>query len=175
MAHKTNESVYPADGLRVFKDLITSYWPQFSYLGNFHSHPYEHYSIVNEIKGFEFSDEDRSFFIDCKNEDDDFRVAIVMTISSLLKQSKKTKPKSIADNILCWTFNNFRFWLNACVVSKDSEHGNVTLLPNSPHWQEKYGSNEVGHIYLHCPYLESPWQATKFGKNREGEFIEGNI
>ena len=39
MAYRRTDSVWPSEGLRVIKDMITSYWPQYSFLGDFHTHP----------------------------------------------------------------------------------------------------------------------------------------
>lgn len=181
MAHKRNDSVWPSDGLEVIKDMITSYWPEYSFLGDFHSHPYEHYKDVESIKGYEFSEEDRMSMIQNKENDDDFRIALVMTIASLRKSSD-LPPCNVSDNVICWTFNNYRFWLNACLVYKEYEEaedeeendGEIVLLPNSSHWEIEYESEEVGKVYLHCPYLERPWQMTEFGKKmRPGEHKPG--
>jgi hypothetical protein len=166
MAHRRTDSVFPSGGLKVMKDMITSYWAQYSFLGDFHSHPYEHYTDVENIKGYEFSEGDRKSMEINKNSDDDFRISLVMTIASLKKISD-SQPEQIADNIICWTFNNYRFWLNACLVHNeyDEDEDEITvLLPNSPHWKKKYESSEVNNVCLHCPYLSRPWQTTKFGK-----------
>lgn len=70
MAHRRADSVYPSDGLNVIKDMITSYWSKYSFLGDFHSHPYEHFSEVEQIQGYEFSEPDRKAMIDNKQRDD---------------------------------------------------------------------------------------------------------
>jgi len=66
MAYRRTDSVRPSDEKKVIKDIITSYWPQYSFLGDFHSHPYEHYKKVEEIKGYEFSEGDRTSMINEK-------------------------------------------------------------------------------------------------------------
>ncbi len=174
MAYRRTGSVLPSEGVKVKKDMITSYWPQYSLLGDFHSHPYGHYSDVEEIKGYEFSEGDRKS-MDNKTNDPDFRVSLVMTISSLERISN-IQPRDISDSIICWTFNNYRFWLNACIIYKGDEDDEIALLPNSYHWKKKYDHPDDVGVYLHCPYLSSPWQITKFGKKAgKGKHIAGDI
>jgi len=50
MADRRTDAVWPSKGLMVIKDMITSYWPQYSFLGDFHSHPYEYYKDVIVIR-----------------------------------------------------------------------------------------------------------------------------
>jgi len=174
MAYRRTDSVLPSEGLKVIKDMITSYWPQYSFLGDFHSHPYEHYNDVERIRGYEFSEVDRKSMIDEQN-DPDFRVSLVMTISSLERISN-IQPENISDSIICWTFNNYRFWLNACIVYKGDEDDEIALLPNSSHWKNKYDNPDDVGVYLHCPYLSHPWQTTRFGKKvGKGKHIAGDI
>jgi len=176
MADRRTDAVWPSKGLMVIKDMITSYWPQYSFLGDFHSHPYEYYKDVEEIKGYEFSEADRKSMVENKKNDDDFRISLVMTISSL-KKASNSEPKIISDNIICWTFNNYRFWLNACLVYKGYEKNDKTaLLPNNSNWTIKYHNSDIDNIYLHCPYLSNPWQITRFGKKAgKGNHIAGDV
>ncbi len=166
MAERRNSSVLPSEGLNVVKDLITSYWPQYSFLGDFHSHPYEHYKDVEEIKGYEFSEGDRESMLQKKENDDDFRISLVMTIASL-KKASNSEPKFISENTINWTFNNYRFWLSACLVYREydeekDELDEIVLLPNSSSWKKEYSSDDIDDVYLHCPYLSSPWQIETF-------------
>jgi hypothetical protein len=184
MAHRRTDFVHPSNGLNVIKDMITSYWSKYSFLGDFHSHPYEHFAEVEQIQGYEFSEADRKAMLNQKQRDDDFRVSVVMTIASL-KRSSEIEPRGLASNIICWTFNNYRFWLNACVVYKDYTTDNevktkkISILPNSPHWKttykpEKY--NDIEEVYLHCSYLQPPWQVTRFGKKAgKGDHLQGDV
>jgi len=43
-----------------------------------------------------------------------------MTISSLKKVSN-SNPITVSSSIISWTFNNLRFWLNACLVYKEND------------------------------------------------------
>jgi len=176
MAYRRNDSVWPSDGLRVIKDMITSFWPQYSFLGDFHSHPYEHYKDVQELNGYEFSEGDRKAMIANKQNDRDFRVSLVMTISSL-KRASNSPPKFVDNHIISWTFNNYRFWLNACLIHNSSEENNpIVLSPNSTHWKKTYESDEIDAVYLHCSYLHNPWQVTRFGRKMgPGNHESGDI
>lgn len=173
MADRQPNCVWPSDGLSVIKDVITSYWPQYELLGDFHSHPYNHYTEVEELKGYDFSEGDRKFMLSNREKDDDYRVCLVMAISSL-KRTSNAEPQHLDHNIVCWTFNNYRFWLNACLV--DEENNQINLIPNSSHWEKNYQSNQVSNVFLHCPYLTGPWQATEFGKKiGRGNHMPGDI
>lgn len=186
MAYRRNNCVWPSGGLNAIKDMITSYWPEYSFLGDFHSHPYDHYKDVLEIKGYEFSEGDRKSILENLNNDSDFRVSLVATIASL-KKSSYVEPQHLSANIVSWTFNNYRFWLNACVTHSEinedeyskneiETEGKLALLPNSSHWKVGYESDQVGSVILNCPYLTSPWPATQFGKKTsKGVHTPGHI
>lgn len=50
-AVRDTNSVIPRKlALRLKKDLLTSFWPQYEFLGDFHTHPYEHYKEVLDEK-----------------------------------------------------------------------------------------------------------------------------
>lgn len=118
------------------------------------------------------------------NDDINFRVGLVMTIASL-KRASEMPPEQIDSHIICWTMNNYRFWLTACAIietepeagmdhddepddvsdlwDEDEATNEVILLPNSSDWSESYEAEDI-HVILHCPYLTHPWPATMFGR-----------
>lgn len=172
MAYRQAKTVAPSEFREIAKDLVTSYWADYSFLGDFHSHPYEHTSEVERDKGYEFSDGDREFMLEMKKSDYDYKVAIVMTVASL-KKSMNMKPKKIINKIITWDFNNYRFWLNACVVlggkensinSDESSLNSIFIFPKSTHWKRTDEVNNVGEVVLHCASLESLIKATEFGR-----------
>ena len=55
------------------------------------------------IKGYEFSEEDRESMLQKKENDEDFRISLVMTIASL-KKASNSEPKFISEN----TLNHYR-------------------------------------------------------------------
>lgn len=175
MAYRCPGEVWPSNGLGVIKDLITSYWPKYEFLGDFHTHPYEHYTEVKELQGWEFSEADRRSMVYKASTEIDFRLSLVMTISSL-KRATNRKPDDFT-HYITWDFNNYRFWLNACVVHRHIDDDpeadgfepeddvRISLYPNGSDWAEKYSEcDEVEGIFLHCPYLSPPWAVTEFGR-----------
>lgn len=175
MADRRIDSILPSDGLEVVKDVITSYFPQHALLGDFHSHPYPHYTEVKQCKGYHFSEDDLQSMLASRQHDSDFRVSLVMTIAAL-KRCSEQPYENIAPNIACWTFNNYRFWLTACVLFDGPTSEQVGALPNSPHWSLQFLHPDIDEVLLHCPYLQGPWQVTRFGKKvGQGQHRPGDV
>jgi hypothetical protein len=190
MAARASDSVTPSEGIGIIKDLVTSYWPQYSLLGDFHTHPYPHYSDVKKVRGYEFSEDDRLHTLEMAEVDEDFRLSLVLTIASLRKTTNAL-PESFNDQCITWDFSNYRFWLNACIAlssedlklagDEESEEAEVegeleplVLCPDSGDWEETYEVEDVA-VLIHCPYLEFPFPASEFGKKRKERHIPGAV
>jgi hypothetical protein len=193
MAYRGSDEVMPSEGRKITKDLITSYWPNYSFLGDFHTHPFDHYKDVNDAQGYAFSEVDRQSLESAREEDPDFRISIVSTIASL-HRAVEAFPKHLAPHIVTWDFGNYRLWLNACLLhgipesvrranpdeegeEEEGDEEGVVILPNSPHWEETYESENVGEVSINVPSLTGPWAATAFGRRQrcDGKHNPGAI
>lgn len=189
LAIRKNDSVAPSDGLEIIKDLVTSYWPQYALLGDFHTHPCEHYRDVVSEKSYEFSEDDREHMLELADWDPDYRLALVLTIA-YLERTTDAPPNYVNGQCITWDFNNYRFWLNACVVvrsedledadeseddeSDEDEVPELQLCPDSSDWEEQYEVEEID-VLLRCPYLMPPIPASAFGKKRGDVHVVGCV
>ena len=174
LALRRSTSVIPSNGISIIKDLLTSYWPQYSLLGDFHTHPCESLGEVTKKAGYEFSEVDRKGTLEMAAADPDFRVSLLMTIASLGRTVEKA-PEYDGECIV-WDFGNYRFWLTACIAgitaegdeddADDEAVGDFFLYPNSSEWKVQYEPEDVDDVILRCPYLLHPWAATEFGRRR---------
>lgn len=139
---KRNQVSYNKEAIKLKVDTISSYWPQLEYLGDFHSHPDDHYTMIHESKNYCLSPGDREDLI--RNTDFfkslNYRIGLVVAISSLEKSGSRT-TQYIGKNRSCieFTFNNLRLWINAYSVfenngklhySDDNSDGVILDIPS---------------------------------------------
>jgi hypothetical protein len=130
------------DSLKLKGDIITSFWPQYDFLGDFHSHPYGNYNDVNAEKGYRYSNGDYKFI---ENDSDkwnkyNYRVGLVLTISTM--ERRGTRPYQWIDNYTTieFTLGNCRMWLKGYVTY--SKEDNVIV-----------SAHDDKNVYLDCPAL----------------------
>jgi hypothetical protein len=138
---------YP-EAFTLKKDIVTSFWPHYEFLGDFHTHPYRTIEAVMASKGLSLSDEDKHYVEDASDTwvRHNYRVCLVLTISRLKRRSDFV---SVEGNLLMFTMGNYRLWLHAYVTQKDSE----SLI-----------FSDQAAIDLYCPSFFSPDEYTKFGR-----------
>lgn len=141
-AHQEQGSVEPnKDALLLKKQLVTSFWPQVDYIGDFHTHPYEHFSEVEEIKGYEFSQDDYEhlkYYSDYFYANN-FRVSLVLTISRLHKKSNNPRAR-INNNTFRFDLGKYRMWLKSYV----SYYADKEIMTSA---------HDPENIHLYCPSL----------------------
>lgn len=91
--------------------------PEMSFLGDFHSHPYDNLQTVNKFRGYHFSDGDFGYlrkdeFLWQRTEGNP--LIVVMTICKLAKVHD-SEGQMISQNVWRWDIGEFRFWLNVAV------------------------------------------------------------
>ncbi|MDD4237432.1 MAG: hypothetical protein PHT62_02570 [Desulfotomaculaceae bacterium] len=60
-AVRKSNSCEPNDlALELKRDIMTSFWPHYDFLGDFHTHPYNNYRYVRNNKLYLYSEQDRS-------------------------------------------------------------------------------------------------------------------
>lgn len=146
------------------QDFITSFYPNFDYLGTFHTHPYDHYkSVPRGDHGSYFSKGDlRSFHKNKEyHERVGSRVFILVTVAGMQKAG--TLPNQhITNNIIQVTFGNLRLWISAYCVLNRSDSDPPDLVVSPP-------IND--YVFLECPNLNSLIEYTDFGRFKDGKYF----
>jgi hypothetical protein len=160
-ACRTRHSVEPADAaLALKRDLMTSFWPHYDFLGNFHTHPYtESYKKVTERKLYQFSEQDFLNII-CHSDHwtrHNYRVGLVMAITLLDKKSSRD-DRILADGTMEFTLGNYRLWLKGHVAHLDEDEEEIELA-------------EEQEVMLLCPSITGLYEFTKFGRGRKGRSV----
>lgn len=143
---RTNECEPDYEALSLKKNVITSIWPQYKFIGDFHTHPCKYSrGVIITRKRYEFSVQDIKSIEDYSEQwlKLDYKVGLVMTIAELSK--KGTKPFNwIESNTMEFTFGKFRIWLHALVSRKVKRKGNYLL---------KFNYDNGIKTYLECPSI----------------------
>ena len=103
--------------LLIKKGAVQSFWPHLDFLGDFHTHPHDHYATVAAGGDWAFS---RTDYAAIENQGpywmaEGYRVGLVMTVARLGRRSSKA-PCPIAPHAWEWTLGDLRFWLAAYVA-----------------------------------------------------------
>ena len=114
-AKRLADEVEPnARGLNIKQGVVNAYWPHLSFLGDFHTHPYDHFRrdrVVREAR-FTFSEPDRS---DVEENSDYWRcvglkLGLVLTIAQMDNRGwKKPRRMPHRQNAVEWTMDRYRF------------------------------------------------------------------
>ncbi|MDD3653115.1 MAG: hypothetical protein PHO01_02835 [Desulfotomaculaceae bacterium] len=123
------------------RELITSFWPHYDFLGDFHTHPYEHYTDVIAIKGYNYSDGDISRIEDYSGywRFYNYRVGVVLTISRLHRRGRRGLQR-LDNSTIEFALGKYRLWLK----------GYVAVLEDK---QLKLTSDYDQRVALECPAL----------------------
>jgi hypothetical protein len=172
-ALRTKDSVTPSKSAFLLKkDLITSFWPELNFLGDFHTHPYdeEEYLVrdIEENRLFEFSDGDISSISGSKARrrfwaQHGFILGIVATILKMQRLPWKRTSTSRRDPIV-FNLGHYRIWMKAYVGYL--QNGEITL---SGHRQR--------NIQLYCPWVSGcRGPLTAFGREKTpNQYVPGQI
>jgi hypothetical protein len=130
------------------KDIVTSFWPQYEFIGDFHTHPYRTIEEVVAYKGLSLSDEDKTYVEEASDTwiRHNYRACLILTISRLKRRSDFV---SVDGNVLMFTMGNYRLWLHAHVTRREGD---------------SLAFSENADIDLYCPSFFSPDEYTKFGR-----------
>ena len=165
-ARRSKNSVEPNDDALILKkDIITSFWPYYKFLGDFHTHPYKrnkdfNYQNVERDKLFEFSKDDFASIQDFSEYwyEHNYRIGIVVTIIDMERATKKVEQSK--DNLLVFNLGNYRLWIKAYWTSYNRKGTKAKLSDD---------------VYLRCPHLTGIHEFTQFGRFRYGRHEEGEI
>jgi len=157
------------DALILKKDVITSFWPHYRFLGDFHTHPYKRrknfdYKAIEKEKLYDFTDDDFAFIEDNAEfwHEHKYEIGIVMTIIDMEKSWHIIEQ--VKDNLIMFNLGNYRLWIKGYWVSYKKDKKN-----------NKIKANVTDDIYLRCPYLTGMCEFLEFGKFRKGQHKGGEI
>ena len=146
---------YNEDATTLKADTLRSFWPHLEYLGDFHTHPYAHYTDVS-TEGCYLSDGDRKDLASNNVfwEQHKYRVGIVVAIAKLKKAGSK-EPVWINTECTCveMTLANLRLWVAAYCVFKEDEDELCYTEDNDP------------LVFLDCPSITGfAGELTEYGR-----------
>jgi hypothetical protein len=140
-AERHKSMVSPNDSaLELKENILTSFWPQYEFLGDFHTHPEDHYADVKP-RNYQFSNGDYNsiqYFSEYWQKYN-YRVGIVLTIAMLEKKGTKEacwKDSSTVE----FTLGNCRLWLK----------GYITYTKNN---KMHISSHNDANVPIDCPSI----------------------
>ena len=117
-AERARDSVHASTAaLTLKREVMSSLWPQYQFLGDVHTHPYGHVSKVSETERG-FSDVDIQDITGNSRYWDDhgYRVGMVLSLAWLKHAKADPKVEFLDDGSLRITLKNVRMWLKAYVA-----------------------------------------------------------
>lgn len=149
-------SCIPSEPALILKrDIMTSFWPHYDFLGDFHTHSYKHsHTKIIKEKLYEFSDMDRNSVEEPPGYwlQHNYRVGIALSITKLKKKSSR-KHKWINATTIDFTLGNYRMWLKGYVAHEEKK-GHLKFTDDG--------------LFLDCPSLVGLVdEYTEFGKGTE--------
>ena len=150
-----NSTTPNLNALELKRDILTSFFPQHDFIGDFHTHPYSarlSYADVKKQRLYNFSDQDRLHILSNSKMwiQHNYRVGLVLTIALLKKQMKDTF-RQIENSLIEFTLGNYRLWLKGSVAALDEDEEEMMLVPDS-------------EITLRCPSSLGQGECSRFGK-----------
>ena len=122
------------DSLQLKRDLMTRFWPQYTFLGDYHTHPHKRtqnltHETIEKDNLYNFSSGDINFMIH-----HNYKIGIVATIIEMERAGTKNRQKD--DNLVVLNFRNYRVWLKA-------------------YWANELEKDKIeisDRLFLRCPY-----------------------
>jgi len=153
--------------LELKRDIMTSFWPQYDFIGDFHTHPYEDYKKVIEKKWYNFSNPDYESLTDYSDYwmKHNYRVGLVLTIAQLTNKSQKV-PRYYQNNTIEFTLGNYRLWIKGYIVYKND---NYESEYNEKEITLAVTDHDEDDVFLICPSLLGlETEFSSFGKGGKG-------
>jgi hypothetical protein len=168
-AERTRTSCRPNPAsLTLKRDILTSFFPQYEFMGDFHTHPCtDTRSEIIKDGSYKFSPCDYRHIEGFSDHwrHHHYRVGIVVTIS-LMKKNTRKGANSIDSSTVEFTLGNYRLFLKGYIAVLDEDETDIMLLDDES-------------VSLHCPSLSGHLgEYTEFGRGRKASRIRhvcGNI
>ena len=108
--------------------LVQARWPHLSFIGDWHTHPYETYTECYDANGWKFSKGDYESFEHTWDEQvfemwHQCKVSLVLTIARLnrVHEEKRWPSEVINNHIVRFQIGDFRFWISAYAIDPTGE------------------------------------------------------
>ena len=136
-AKQNESSCLPNEkALELKYDVLNAYWPQYEYIGDFHTHPYKNVDEVNYYKGWRQSEQD-FISVEADPYQDgwlkyNYRLGIVLAICKMQRKGS-LNPTRIQSNTLRFDIGNYRCWITAYVACTNykEKDGKLRFIPEA--------------------------------------------
>lgn len=162
-ATRNTDEVSPHDkSILLKRDLMSSFWPQNKFLGDFHTHPYRRkqsdFKEIEKQKLFKFSKCDYASIEDFAEfwAKHNYRIGLVVTVVDMERKSAKIEQKD--NSTIVFNFGNYRIWIKAYYADYLNSRSTIKLKDT---------------VYLRCPSLLGLEEYTTFGRHINGNHKEG--
>lgn len=105
------------------QDVVSSYWPEKEFLGDFHTHPFKDKSAaeIEKDRDYDFSKPDKASVKDDSLFNDDerlgYRVGLVLTLC-VMQRDAEQEPEYVSNSCIRFNMGNYRMWLEAYVYDR---------------------------------------------------------
>ena len=133
--------IYKTDSIRLKLDMMRSLYPQYQFLGDFHTHAFSGAKVVEEQRLWRASEDDKQG-VEAQSDwlrSIGYECGVIMTIARIGHTLPHPEHKIIEQSAGRLTFGNLRIWTSACYAAPSGG----TL---------KYVDDK--HTVLHMPGLE---------------------
>lgn len=149
-AERMRRSCTPNEkALEMKRDIMTSFWPHYDFLGDVHTHPHGNYKDVgNEEINFS-KDDIKSLEEPCYDwKKHNYRVGLVLTIASMERAGSRDS-KYGPNNQIEFTLGKYRLWLKAYVALYEDEENEDGEKKSAL----KVSKHNEKNVFLDCPAL----------------------
>lgn len=149
-AERDHTSVTPSKhGLQTMNAIVSSYWPNWRFIGDFHSHPFKPSQAMPRRP--ELSTEDIATVedVDSIYPSLGYRVCLLTSIRQMTRRGAKD-PAYLGTHALEWTMHNLRLSLAAWVAAPRARGKRLTLFPLE-HYRRRPHANGNRTVWLQAP------------------------
>jgi len=142
---------YNDSALELKRDLMTSFWPYYEFLGDVHTHPTEqNYTQVCREKFYNYSQDDIKDLEDNSDywKEHNYRVGLVLTIARMDKEGTKD-PIYEPNNMIEFSFGNYKLWLKSYILYEDVDENEDGVKKKLL----KVSNHNDKDVILDCPSL----------------------
>lgn len=128
-AERDHTSVTPSKhGLQTMNAIVSAYWPNWRFIGDFHSHPYKPKQSMPRRPFLSREDIETVEDVDSPYPSLGYRVCLLTSIKQMTRRGGK-EPEYLGTNAMEWTMHNLRLSLAAWVAQPRARGKRLTLYP----------------------------------------------
>lgn len=132
-AERDHTSVTPSKhGLQTMNAIVSAYWPNWRFIGDFHSHPFKPSQAMPRRPALSKEDIETVEDADSPYPSLGYRVCLLTSIKQMTRRGGK-EPEYLGNNAMEWTMHNLRLSLAAWVAQPRARGKRLTLYPLQQH------------------------------------------